>query len=116
MEKEHFKICPSCKYVWENREDFLNDNNLSITGYQVHFEELTTGLFLFNHSCGTTLAIEASAFFDMYDGIIFKERMTGKDNCPQYCLTKDNLKPCKEKCECAFVREILQKIKKCMLR
>jgi len=108
----NFKVCPNCDFVWKNREDFLNDNKVSMIGYQVHFKNLTAGIFLFNHFCKGTLAIEVSSFKDLYDGPIFKERATGSDECPEYCLHKDNLDPCPAECECAFVREIIQIIKR----
>ena len=96
--------------VWETRNDFLNDPDISIVGYQVHFEELHEGLFLFNHSCNSTIAIKAGLFRDLYDGQMFEDRLTGTDECPGYCLIKYELKPCPAKCECAYVREIIRLI------
>ncbi len=98
-------------FVWDNREDFLNDNNVSIIGYQVHFQKLTAGLFLFNHSCHGNLSFEANIFTDLYNGTIFHEHAIGSDDCPEYCLYEDILDPCHVKCECAFVREIIQILK-----
>jgi hypothetical protein len=79
-------------------------------GYQPLFEKLTAGLFLFNHSCGTTLATPAEAFQDLYDGPIFTERLNGTEECGGHCLHEDDLGPCPAKCECAYVREIMQVI------
>ena len=31
--------------------------------------------------------------------------------CPEFCLHKSELRPCPAKCECAYVREIIQVIK-----
>ena len=107
-----FKICPNCKHVWENRADFINDPDVQIIGYQVHFEALETGFFLFNHSCGTTFALEVGPFKDMYSGPIFQDRATGSDKCPGYCLHENNLDSCPVRCECAYVREIVQMLKK----
>ena len=94
-----------------SREDFLKDPDLEMIGYQVHFENLNSGLFLFNHRCKSTLAIRADAFMDLYDGPIFKTRATETEACPEYCLHKSNLKPCPVECECGFVREIVQIVK-----
>jgi len=69
-------------------------------------------IFLFNHSCKGTLGLEVSAFEDLYDGPIFQGRATGSDDCPGYCPHEDSLDPCLVKCECAFVREIIQILKK----
>lgn len=79
-------------------------------GYQVHFEKLTAGLFLFEHICGTSLAIHAHEFQDLYNGPIFTERLTGTEECPGYCLHENDLRPCLAKCECAYVREVVQVI------
>lgn len=107
-----FKKCPTCAFAWKKREDFLNDKNLKIVGYQANFKSLPLGLFLFNHTCGTTLAVSAEGFVDLYDGPVYEERKTGTDECPGYCLHKDELRRCPAKCECAWVRELLQIIKK----
>jgi G:T-mismatch repair DNA endonuclease (very short patch repair protein) len=50
-----FKGCSICNKVWKNRDGFLDDPDIVIVGYQVHFEDLTEGLFLFNHTCRGTL-------------------------------------------------------------
>ena len=106
-----FKLCSNCGEKWETREEFLSDKGLRLIGYQVHFEELELGIFLFNHICNTTLGIAAKEFTDLYDGIIFSERATGSEECSEYCLDQNNLMSCPVKCECAYVREVLQIIK-----
>jgi hypothetical protein len=83
---------------------------LRLIGYQVHFEELAAGLFLFDHSCGTSLAIEAKQFQDLYSGPIFTERLTGTEECEGRCLHENDLGPCRAKCECAYVRGVVQVI------
>jgi hypothetical protein len=106
-----FKTCPLCKTRWDTRSDFLADPSLKIIGYQVNFNHLSAGLFLFNHSCNTTLAIQAGELFDLYDGPIFTDRKTGGPECPAYCLHESVLHRCPAKCECASVREVIQIIK-----
>jgi hypothetical protein len=106
-----FKKCPSCGFEWSTRDAFLAESNLKVIGYQVHFEELTAGLFLFNHSCLTTLAVPAARFQDLYQGPVFTERATGSSQCPQYCLHQEELTACPAHCECAYVREIIQIIR-----
>lgn len=103
-----FKICPNCGHLWVERDAFINDPEVSIVGYQVHFEDLKAGFFLFNHSCNTTFALKVEDFQDLYAGPVFEERKTGSDECPGFCLKEHSLEPCKAKCECAFVREIIQ--------
>ena len=106
-----FKKCAPCGFEWESLNTFLGDPAIEIIGYQVHFEELETGLLLFNHSCHATLAIQVDKVRHLYDGPIFQERMTGGEDCPGYCLHEDALQSCPAHCECAYVREIIQRIK-----
>ena len=103
-----FKHCDVCGKAWPIRGDFLADPEVDLVGYQVNFTDLVTGLLLFDHDCGTTLAISALEFRDLYDGPIFRSRRTGEDDCPGYCLHTDELRPCPARCECAFVRDLLQ--------
>ena len=106
-----FKQCTSCGFRWSTRDQFLEDPDLELVGYQVNFVELLAGFFLFNHSCGTTLAVLSEAFEDLYDGPVFSERATGSEECPEHCIHEDDLSPCPTQCECAFVREIIQSVK-----
>jgi hypothetical protein len=111
-ENHPFKQCPSCHEIWSSQHDFLNDSRLEIIGYQVNFNNLELGYFLFNHlKCKTTLSIVAKSFRNLYTGPIFKERKTQTDECPEYCLKKSVLDPCPAKCECAYIREIIQLVR-----
>ena len=104
-----FKRCTFCGYRWQSRKDFLKDASTDLIGYQVNFDNSILGLFLFNHlSCGTTLGIPAAEFKDLYRGPIYSEKLTGTAQCPEYCLHENQLDPCPVKCECAYVREIIQ--------
>jgi hypothetical protein len=105
-----FKKCSACGFVWSDRNDFLGDPDIALIGYQVNFKQLTAGLFLFNHDCKGTLAIDAAQFTDLYGGPIFIERMADGPECSGHCFHESDLKPCPNQCECAFVREIIQKI------
>jgi hypothetical protein len=106
-----FKMCNICQTKWASRDDFLCDPDIELVGYQVHFEELTAGIFYFNHSCKGTLAFYANDFMDLYAGPVFSERATNSDACPGYCLHKEKLESCPAQCECASVREVLSIIK-----
>jgi hypothetical protein len=107
-----FKKCSKCGFVWTERRSFLSDPQLRLIGYQADFDEPVMGLFLFDHTCGTTFAVLAGDFRDLYDGPMFIERLNGTEQCGGYCLHKDDLRPCPAKCECAYVREIVQSILK----
>jgi len=109
-----FKECPNCHYNWPDRYTFLADPKTQLVGYQANFGNLLAGFFLFQHNipeCGTSLAVPAEAFKDMHDGPIFRERKTGSPECPGYCLHSSSTDPCKNACECAYVRDVLQKVK-----
>ncbi len=105
---EIFKSCSCCGKIWPEREAFLNDTTKRLVGYQVDFASLDLGYILFNCECNSTLAIEAGEFRDLYSGEVFVEKKTGSEECPGYCLHKQELRPCPARCECAYVREILQ--------
>ncbi len=107
-----FKQCPACELTWRERDALLADPGVNIIGYQVNFEKLVAGFFLFNHACiNTTFLLSVKDFVDLYDGPVFEERKTGSDDCSGYCLHKEMLNPCPARCECAFVREVVQIIK-----
>lgn len=106
-----FKTCTYCGHAWRSRQVFLADPSVTLVGYQVHFEDLSLGLFLFEHApCKSTFAVVAGQFTDLYNGPVFEGRKTGTDDCPEYCLRKEELRPCPAQCECAYVRQVLQKI------
>ena len=107
-----FKQCGRCGRSWPTRAEFLADPGVRLTGYQVNFVDLSGGLLLFDHVCGTTLAVNVRECRDLYGGPIFQTRRTGEDDCPGYCLHNDELRVCPARCECAFVREILQIVRR----
>ncbi|NLF38501.1 hypothetical protein GX586_03600 [bacterium] len=108
--KQPFKACTKCGFLWNTCADFLSDPRLKLVGYQVNFEHLSDGLFLFNHFCETTIAVPASSFCHLHKGPIYSERATGTAACPGFCLYRDNLNACPARCECAYVRAIIQRI------
>lgn len=107
-----FAECSSCGHKWIGRDDFLQDADIAIHGYQVNYDDLLAGTFLFNHSCGATLAVSVRHFNGLYEGPIFKDRLTGSSDCPGYCLYQDQLDLCSNRCECAYVRNIIDIIRK----
>ncbi len=103
-----FHLCPSCKFVWSTRAEFLSDPGVDLTAYQASFVDLVAGVFLFRHRCDGLLTLHAGEFTDLYHGPIFAIPLTGSEGCPGYCLRQDELRPCPARCECAYVREILR--------
>lgn len=107
-----FKKCPKCGLVWNTREDFLKDKGLAITGYDANLEALALGSLIFSHSCGAAFPMNVEGFSDLYNGPIYRERRTGSAECLGYCKKRDELRPCPVRCECAWVRELIQVINK----
>ena len=104
-----YKKC-TCGFIWASREVFLGDPNIKLVGYQVDFEDLKAGYFMFNHlagSCKTTLSVSAGDFFDLHDGPVFTVRSADKPECGKHCFHHGDLKQCPVQCECAFVRNVL---------
>ena len=113
-DKEIFKRCSMCSTEWNTRDDFIGDNLLEINGYKADFEKLEWSLFYFTHhkqDCFSTMAIEANEFLSLYSGKKYTERRTGKEECPGFCLDKEQLDRCDALCECAFNREVIQIMK-----
>jgi hypothetical protein len=106
-----FKQCTKCKHIWENREDFLVDPDLEIIGYQANFEHIKDGMFLFNHVCETTLALDIVDFDDLYSGPIYDMNLADTGECSDLCHDVNNLDSCSAECKYAYVREIIQTIK-----
>jgi len=87
------------------------DPDLEMAGYQVHYEHVDTGLLLFNHSCGSTIALTVASVKNLYDGTASEKKAFGSKECPNFCSHSDNLKACPVDCEYAYVRDIMQIIK-----
>ena len=109
-ERQVFKTCQVCQRNWQTRQDFIADQEIFLIGYQANFVAVEKGVFLFNHSCGGTLGLGVQVFADLHDGPVYTERKTGSDSCPKYCLHSSVLKSCPERCECAYVRKILERL------
>ena len=109
--KEYFKSCPLCNQKWLTRDDFLSDPKIKLLGYQVNFDALTLGIILFNHeTCLDTFGVKVEDFSDLKTVPIYQERKTGGDECPGYCLHECELSRCPAKCECAWVRDVIDRL------
>ncbi|HBH29779.1 MAG TPA: hypothetical protein DDX99_13225 [Desulfofustis sp.] len=109
-----FKTCTSCGKIWRSRDDFLSDPETAVIGYQGSSIDPDHGFFYINHAtdpCQTTLAIMVREFSDLYNGEEPEKHLTGAHPCPEHCFYKDNLSDRPERCECRFIRTIMQRIK-----
>ena len=107
-----FKKCSLCSYPWKDRNAFLSDPDIEIIGYQASFDEVKDGLFLFNHECKTTLALQVILFDDLYRGPRCDMALAETEECSGYCLDINALSTCSAKCKYAYVRDIIQIIRK----
>lgn len=65
-----FKQCSMCGKEWSTKDEFLNDDDVHLNGYQWNKKKLRAGediagLLIFTHrkaECGTTLGIAARKF------------------------------------------------------
>ena len=101
-----FKTCTSCRREWATRDDFLSDRTVEFVGYQSWLPDPILGLFLFNHDCGTTLAIKAGEFEDLYQGPIYRSSLAGSKECAGYCHSEGETNACALECECAWVGQV----------
>jgi hypothetical protein len=107
-----FKTCSNCEKSWERLEEFIQDPAIELTGYMPTFDDLLTGLFLFNHGCGTTLACPVALFNHLLRRAGLSDPENGWAGMPGPCLNKTDFTPCPAKCNCAFVRETLLILKR----
>lgn len=110
-----FKICPSCQREWKTQQSFILDEELELNGYSVDFEDLKEGLLFFTHKkkdCFSTLAMSVKYFINLYDGPFYPEKKIGAEACPGYCFDENQLERCDVLCEGAYVREIIDIIRK----
>ena len=100
--------CPNCNEIRPTQKQFIFDRQLELNGSMADFEKLEYGLFLFTHNLTdrrSTMAIRVCDFMNLYTGPMYKERKTGTEECPGYCLDSEQLSRCEAMCECAFSRE-----------
>ncbi len=113
--KSDFKICSVCGHAWKLRDEFLKDPFIELVGYQANFLNPSRGLFLFVHrayKCGAHLTLRVENFDDLFRKEKYYEARVLSDECPVYCMEANNLEFCIQPCKMAYVREILQIIRK----
>ena len=80
-----FKRCTVCNHEWQDRDSFILDPAIDLIGYQANPDNLNRGMYLFNHECGTTLAVYVETFLDLYQGPKYSLSMSSNNGCPGYC-------------------------------
>jgi hypothetical protein len=108
---ERFKQCSMCQHTWESLQALVEDESLTLTGYQACFQNPDQGLILLTHEaegCGTTLAIGTGRFKCLYHGPEYHEHATLTEPCPRLCIQEGNWEICPVECDMAWVRQVFQ--------
>ena len=106
-----FKECKTCGLQWESLDQFISDKKINFIGYQARFDLARVGLFLFNHSCGTTLAIPVGEF-EQFLHLDTSAFTAGSAGCLGYCTDVNNLEPCTNtNCKGKPIRDLIQIIR-----
>ena len=109
-----FQTCKHCGREWSDRDAFLADAELPLTGCQVDTDAPAHSVIVFDHrapGCGTTLTIRVTDFEDLYTGPRHKVNWAPSAKCFGLCFDPENLDRCSAECSCAYVREILQAVR-----
>lgn len=110
-----FKCCTACGACWPTAEAFVLDQALTVKGYQAVFGEPEEGLILVTHNvpgCGTTLGVTARTLRPLYRGPEFSEFRQGSEVCELRCLDEGDIETCTAPCAMAWVREVLQYLRR----
>ena len=115
MSDANFKCCRNCGVCWPTAEAFVLDPALAVRGYQACLGEAEDGLLLVTHAkaaCGTTLAVTARSLRELYQGPEYTEFCQGTAVCECRCLHEGDLETCSAPCAMAWVREVLQYLRR----
>jgi len=115
MSHEIFKRCPLCGKQWLSLESFVEDEEINVNGYMAMFDDPEKGLILVTHRvphCGTTLAVQAALLKPFYEGPFYSESKAGLEQCRRLCLARHALEECDQPCALAWVRAVLQYLRR----
>lgn len=110
-----FLSCTMCEACWPDIESIITDETLEVCGYQARFDEPTQGMILITHmadGCRTTLGVGVAQLAPLYRGPVYTERKTGTDECGGLCLFEHRLEECEAECDMAWVRRVIQAMRK----
>ncbi len=104
--------CPTCRYEWKTRDQFITDPAITLIGFQADFDTFGENLYLFNHNsnknrCDTTFSVYVSKFLDMYTGPIYDDLKFGSEECSGRCAKVDDMQKCNAPCKNVVAREIM---------
>lgn len=114
-EAEGFKACPLCGEQWPTIEDLVRDRRLQLNGYMADFDDPAAGLIFLTHKhlgCGTTMALRAGRLRSLCREPEHAESHLGLDGCRQLCIERQALEDCDQPCKMAWVRKVLQVLRR----
>jgi len=112
---EPFKTCPLCGERWWSLADFVQDRRLRVGGYSAFFDDPGQGLIFVTHQlpgCRTTMALPARDLEELYHGPAHTDLHRGADDCARLCLDRHRVEECDAPCAMAWVRVVLQNLRK----
>lgn len=115
MTNEPYKTCRVCHATWPTLPDLVHDANLRVNGYQASFGTPEEGLILLTHEvpgCGTTLAVTAGSLQHLYFGPGYTETLAGSEYCEMWCLDENSVDDCEAPCAMAWIRHVLQYLRR----
>jgi hypothetical protein len=101
-----FKSCSLCDWEWSSLAEFASDPDAQPLGLVIHFRDPYASLLLFNHRCGTTLAVRADEFRDRLPAL-GGELRAGQAGCERRCLRFEDLADCDQPCRNAPLRHLM---------
>ncbi len=110
-----FMTCKQCGKAWGERCEFFSDQTIVLSGCHMEADHPVSSALLFDHKaadCGTTIAVGVRQLDDLFTGTRHKVKWATSPMCPGMCFDPTNTEPCDKECACAYVRGILQEVKK----
>ena len=110
-----YKICSMCGKTWYRPADLVSDQLLRLNGYQAAVPDSEKGLLLFTHEvvgCYSTLGVPALDFRFMHHGLTYPECHFALLDCEGHCLDLSDLEVCRVQCCMAWVRDVIQYIRR----
>lgn len=115
MTDKAFKTCRLCETSWPTLADFVKDRKLRVNGYQASFGAPEDGVILLTHDvpgCGTTLGLVAGTLRNLHEGPRYVEVLAGTQACELWCLDEHSIEDCDAPCAMAWIRHVLQYLRR----
>jgi hypothetical protein len=96
-----FRICGACKYAWPTWDGFVQDRAVRFLGLQSVAVEPDCNLFVFEHSCGSSVSVLARRLRHLLpetesDGP--RPFLFGDRECRGHCQVPSDLEMCDAPC------------------